>query len=142
MLEAIMYIGIAVVAVFLFFFIWAMVDKDGLDQLNKDLDASNKAKAEKKAAERARKTPTFVRLNKIGISKSLKGPTTEISCGACGHAWVTPTRLARQYSSTMVAGAGLRGLNNTDEQINQVQVQTALRCPECGSIDPGVWVLI
>jgi len=81
-----------------------------------------------------------MRLSEKRMHGFRKGPVVNLVCGKCAYNYHVPSRLISEYRSEMSPGASLRRVNNPNAAFRQNQAQLNLRCPSCGSIDPGVWI--
>lgn len=68
------------------------------------------------------------------------GTITAVICGQCAFRYDLPSWVISNFRSTMTYGARARRFNNPVETMNQRTATDMLRCPNCGSVDPGVWV--
>jgi len=82
----------------------------------------------------------FLRLNEKRMHGLSKGPVVNLVCGRCAHSYLVPKSLISEYRREMSPGASLRRFNNPNVALRQDRAQLNLRCPSCGSIDPGVWI--
>lgn len=84
----------------------------------------------------------FLRLNEKRSRGLSGGPSVDLTCGRCGYDYRVPRSLVHEYRSEMLPGASLRRFNNPGVAFRQDQAQLNLRCPACGSVDPGVWIQV
>lgn len=68
------------------------------------------------------------------------GPSTNVICGQCGWSYTLPSWMIKNFRNETAWGASARRLGQPEVAMNQRQATDAMRCPACGSVDPGVWV--
>jgi hypothetical protein len=82
----------------------------------------------------------FLRLSEKRMRGIRKAPVIELVCGSCAYGYLVSWGLVNEYRTVMSPGASLRRFNNPNAAFRQDQSQLNLRCPSCGSIDPGIWI--
>lgn len=64
----------------------------------------------------------------------------ELTCGRCAYEWAMPRTTVEHYRTETGPGSGMAAFNNPRQQSIRQSAIAALRCPSCGSIEPGIWV--
>lgn len=67
--------------------------------------------------------------------------STDVICGRCGWSYTLPSWVIKNFRYETTWGASARRLGQPEVAMNQRQATDAMRCPRCGSIDPGIWVM-